>query len=127
MSFVVSSFAPEEVKATFVYRGKTLAEVYRDVHLSKAGFQVISGHLMTQMATHNFGDEDEREYVLKVLTSLYENEVQSSVDAAVDSSTTDHIWTRLGGLDKIRLVGSFEKDFLFSFFATCTGKLNSWQ
>ena len=125
MSFAVSSFAPEEVKAKFVYQGKTLAEIYREMNLSKAGFQVISGHLMTQMATHNFGDEDEREYVLKVLTSLYENEVQSSVDAAVDSSTTDHIWTRLGGLDKIRLVGSFEKDFLFSFFATCTGKLNS--
>ena len=98
-----------------------MAEAHKGMELSDHAFHALAGHLITQLKVQGLGGPEERDFLLGVLKSVWQNDIKPNTHALVNSTdfvvfnaaagpywdtptTPENIWDRLGGLDKISKV-----------------------
>ena len=127
LTFFSTAFGPEEIKKKYAYKGKSMAEAHKGMKLPDHAFHALAGHLITQLKVQDLGGVEEREFLLNVLKSVWQDDIKPNTHAEVNSTefipfeagagphwdtptTPENVWNRLGGLEKISKVRvCFEK------------------
>ena len=108
-----------------------MAEAHKGMKFPEHAFHALAGHLVTQLKVQGLGGPDERDFLLGVLKSVWQDEIKPSTHDVVNSTdfvvfnavgtphwdtptTPENIWVRLGGLDNVKRVRT-RVGFLVSF------------
>lgn len=117
LTFFCAGFAPEEIKAKYEYKGRSMVEAHKGMKLTENAFHALAGHLITEMKLQNAGGPEDREFILGVLKSVWQTDIQPNTNKPANTTdfieftatgpywstptTPENLWDRLGGLTKI--------------------------
>ena len=78
LTFFATAFAPKSVvaKHKLDYKGRTMAEAHKGMKLPDHAFHALAGHLITQLKDLGIAGPNEREFLLGVLTSVWQEEIK---------------------------------------------------
>ena len=63
-----------------------MAESHKGMKLPEHAFHALAGHLVTQLKVQGLGGPDERDFLLGVLKSVWQDEIKPSTHDVVNST-----------------------------------------